>query len=278
VNYDEISRNVFVNTRMARKPTKNKKKTNNVKTNARGKGITKKSQTQPKHQPTEETSNLSDLQSKMKQKLEGAQFRWINQKLYTSSGKDAQSLFQEQPDLFEVYHRGYRAQVSKWPSNPLDGIIKFVLSQRHDLVIADFGCGEAKLAQSVPQKVHSLDLVAQNEHVQACDMANVPLSNNSVDVVVFCLSLMGTNTLDFLKEAQRVLKPNGILKIAEVKSRFPENITQFIKLMAQLGFTLVSQDNANVMFIMFTFKLGVKQTAPKKLINFNFKPCLYKKR
>lgn len=35
----------------------------------------------------------------------------------------------------------------------------------------------------------------------------VPLEDESVDVAVFCLSLMGTNIRDFLEEANRVLKP-----------------------------------------------------------------------
>lgn len=74
------------------------------------------------------------------------------------------------------------------------------------LVIADFGCGEAELAQSVKQKVHSFDLVSTNEQVIACDMAHVPLGNASVDIAVFCLSLMGTNLQDYIVEANRVLK------------------------------------------------------------------------
>lgn len=41
--------------------------------------------------------------------------------------------------------------------------------------VADFGCGDAKLAAQVVQKVHSFDLVAANERVVACNMANVPL-------------------------------------------------------------------------------------------------------
>lgn len=73
-------------------------------------------------------------------------------------------------------------------------------------VIADFGCGEAELSKSVKQKVHSFDLVATNDCVTACDMAHVPLADSSVDVAVFCLSLMGTNLHDYLVEANRVLK------------------------------------------------------------------------
>jgi len=40
-------------------------------------------------------------------------------------------------------------------------------------VVVDFGCGDAKIARSVPNIVHSYDLVALNEHVTACDMAHV---------------------------------------------------------------------------------------------------------
>jgi ribosomal RNA-processing protein 8 len=31
---------------------------------------------------------------------------------------------------------------------------------------------------------------------------------------------MGTNISDFLKEAYRILKPGGVMRIAEVRSRF----------------------------------------------------------
>lgn len=73
-------------------------------------------------------------------------------------------------------------------------------------IVADFGCGEARLAKSIQQKCYSFDLVAANDTVIACNMSNTPLSADSVNVAVFCLSLMGTNLQDFLLEANRVLK------------------------------------------------------------------------
>lgn len=74
-------------------------------------------------------------------------------------------------------------------------------------MVADFGCGDAKLARTFPDnKIHSFDLVAVNQHVTAGDMAHTSLANGSVDIVVFCLSLMGTNLQSFIKEANRVLK------------------------------------------------------------------------
>jgi ubiquinone/menaquinone biosynthesis C-methylase UbiE len=79
--------------------------------------------------------------------------------------------------------------------------------------VADFGCGDAKLAQNVPNKVHSFDLHAHNKWITACDIANVPLEDSTVDIGIFSLSLMGTNYLDFLREAHRVLKQKYELQL-----------------------------------------------------------------
>ena len=40
-------------------------------------------------------------------------------------------------------------------------------------MVADFGCGEALIAQSITNKVYSFDLIAKNKFVTACNMAKV---------------------------------------------------------------------------------------------------------
>ena len=64
------------------------------------------------------------------------------------------------------------------------------------LEIADFGCGEARLARALSsssKKIHSFDLVALNNEVTVCDFSRTPLEKESIDIAIFCLSLMGTN-------------------------------------------------------------------------------------
>ena len=59
------------------------------------------------------------------------------------------------------------------------------------LIVADFGCGEARLAQALSsscKKIHSFDLVALNDKITVCDFSRTPLANESVDIAVFCLS------------------------------------------------------------------------------------------
>lgn len=235
-------------------------------------------------------TQMSALQEQMKASLEGGRFRFLNQKLYTSEGKEAFSLFQQQPELFDFYHKGYRNQVEKWPENPLDIIISWLKKQPYSVVVADFGCGEARLAAEVTAhrcagkkhklgsnkslNIYSFDLVARNPRITACDIAHVPLEKETVDVAVFCLSLMGTNVVDFLKEAFRVLRPGGILKIAEVKSRF-EKVATFLEDLRLAGFDLQSKDETNKMFILFDcVKSDRKPT--KNVIT--LKPCIYKRR
>ena len=123
-------------------------------------------------------------------------------------------LFKSDPALFSSYHQGYQHQAAQWPLDPLNSLMTDILRHDSNLVIADLGCGEARLARSVPNTVHSFDLVAANDSVTVADIANLPLQDKSVDMVVFCLSLMGTNMRDFVFEAAR------ILKIAELESRF----------------------------------------------------------
>ncbi|NXL05397.1 RRP8 protein, partial [Mesembrinibis cayennensis] len=180
------------------------------------------------------------LRARMEERLLGARFRYINQQLYTSTSREAARLFQSDPEAFEIYHRGFAQQVERWPENPVHRIIRYLRRRPASLVVADFGCGDCKIASSVKNKVHSFDLVPLSPLVTVCDMAKVPLAAESVDVAVFCLALMGTNLQEILEEANRVLKQGGILMVAEVASRF-EDIRAFVNSMAQLGFKSVSK-------------------------------------
>jgi ribosomal RNA-processing protein 8 len=147
------------------------------------------------------------LRDKLINQLKGSRFRYLNEVMYSSKGTDSAQLFKDDPSAFQAYHDGYRQQIAKWPMNPLQRIIKSFKKLPKNCVVADFGCGDALLAKSIPQQVYSLDLVAATEGVIECDMAKTPLETGSIDVVVYCLSLMGTNLMDFFAEANRVLKP-----------------------------------------------------------------------
>jgi len=275
------------------------------------------------------------VQEAFKARLAGSRFRILNEELYTTTSQKSYDKFKENPELFEQYHDGFRHQVESWPENPVDVIVKSLTSTYQKktqkstagpYVVADFGCGDAQLAKDLLAvkkikrkdednedenvfEVHSFDLVSPNELVTACDMANVPLKDKSVDACVFCLSLMGTNLADFIREAHRVLKDDGRVKIVEVRSRIEYSLTrkgrnikkggnnkdssssssaattkektegtleEFTDVLGKLGFECIHTDRTNTMFLLLELKKN--RSRPKKNLEFSAKPCIYKRR
>ena len=71
--------------------------------------------------------------------------------------------------------QGFQQQVKRWPQQPLQRAVAWVRELPAAAKVADFGCGGAQLARCVPHTVASLDLVAANPGVIACNMAHTPL-------------------------------------------------------------------------------------------------------
>ena len=230
-----------------------------------------------KNEEADQSASSTSFEAKLKESLMGGRFRFLNEQLYTMNSKKAENLFKQDPEAFKAYHDGYRHQVEKWPLNPLDRIIKMIKKLPKSLEIADFGCGEGKLAKSVPHRVISMDLVSCRDDIIACDMAETPLPTGSVDVAVYCLSLMGTNLKDYLLEANRVLKTDGLIYIAEIQSRF-DNVKDFIKKLDSFGFQLLKQDVGQKVFYFFQFKKVRNVGKVAKVPQLELKPCLYRKR
>lgn len=269
---------------------------------------------------------LTPLQQKMRAKLSSARFRHINEILYTTPSASSHSLFASQPEMYTEYHTGFRRQVEVWPENPVDIFIRTLQDRskikferghnrkwyssekgllplprdREDgfCTVADLGCGDAKIAGTInyqkPRgkgkvKVLSFDLQASTPDVTVADIAHLPLEAESVDIAIFCLALMGTNFLEFIEEAFRILRWRGELWVAEIKSRFnrpistkgqviggkkkkdededdgesiepdgkkldTETFKPFIEALARRGFVLRGQvDDGNKMFVRMEF-------------------------
>jgi ribosomal RNA-processing protein 8 len=317
------------------------------------------------------TSHLTSIQQSMASKLSGSRFRMLNEDLYTSSSTDSFRRFQQDPSLFEEYHRGFREQARTWADQSAESIkggkkgaasaaastgvsnatgaqsksgsgssggpsvannnpviwIKHRILNRYSggkgggakesaakgggakvITVADFGCGDCVLRSSLPQanfQVHCLDLVSPTAPhplanvIRACNIAQIPfIPTESVDVGVYSLALMGTDVFNILKEGSRVLKVDGRLYVAEVRSRFLESakekgakekkrdlMPRFLSLMTALGFEVVERDckSSNKFFVLMEFrkvarykkelKAGAIEGEGQWLL-----PCIYKRR
>ena len=232
----------------------------------RAKGRSRADAVPPPIPPLPATAKLTPMQAAMRQKLVSARFRHLNQTLYTAPSKAALDLFDQNPEMFEDYHAGFRQQVEVWPENPLDNMIatlrtRGLIKQAHSskdkkskgkpapetttedmtgklaplprthgtAIIADLGCGDARLSQTLKDsddtqklqlQIHSYDLHSPSPLVTKADISALPLADGSADIAIFCLALMGTNWISFIEEAYRVLHWKGELWVAEIKSRF----------------------------------------------------------
>ncbi|GBE79347.1 25S rRNA (adenine(645)-N(1))-methyltransferase [Sparassis crispa] len=247
-------------------------------------------------QTSKAEQGLTALQAGMKSSLDGARFRWINELLYKSDSEHAHQMMRENPKAYEEYHTGFRHQVHAWPTNPVAHYIAVLGSYSLKTVIADLGCGDAALARALTPKgltVLSFDLVSDGTFVVEADTcARVPLPGSDtegegegsvVDVVVCALSLMGTNWLGCVREAWRILKAGGELKIAEVASRFTD-VDEFTSVVSSIGFRLKSKDDSNTHFTLFEFKKVARKAKGEKewekllARGSVLKPCEYKRR
>ncbi|KAF7331895.1 Uracil phosphoribosyltransferase [Mycena kentingensis (nom. inval.)] len=243
---------------------------------------------------------LTALQKDMKKSLDGARFRLINETLYKSDSKEAHQMMQKDPNMFQEYHRGFRSQVESWPTNPVEHYISVLSKYPPRTTIADLGCGDAAMARSLTPKglnVLSFDLVSDGVFVVEADIcARLPLPGSEpvvrekstgqghvVDVAVCALSLMGINWTRCVREAWRILRPDGELKIAEVASRFTD-VEEFIGIVSSIGFKLKAKDDGNTHFTLFEFKkIATVGKTDKEWEDITrkgavLKPCEYKRR
>ncbi|KAI0770743.1 methyltransferase-domain-containing protein [Irpex lacteus] len=282
-----------------KKPKKDKGKNDKSQPPADSQPTTSSANGSSKAKGKKKAEGLTSLQADMKNSLDGAKFRWINETLYKSDSSSAHEMMRDNPSVFSEYHTGFRHQVQSWPDNPVSHYISALSSRPAGTLIVDLGCGDAALAKALVPKglaVLSYDLVSDGAFVVEADVcARVPLPGGEgddeeserraqvVDVVVCALSLMSTNWVGCVREAWRVLKLKGDLKIAEVTSRFTD-MEAFVSVVSAVGFKLKSKDDSNTHFILFEF---VKVTRPnktdkewQKLMERGsiLKPCEYKRR
>ena len=172
----------------------------------------------------------------------------MNSRFNTAYSSTTHERLNQNPEEWYLYHTLYREARKEWTEVPFERIAKS-LKKHPDWVIGDFGCGEAKLAALLPNKVYSFDHIAVNENVLACDITHTPVEDGVLDVAVFSLSLMGLNYSDYFKEAYRTLRFGGLLKIAEPISRWTEKRSELLSNISDAGFSLVGKIEESNQFL-----------------------------
>ena len=176
-------------------------------------------------------------------------FSELNKKWSISKSENTFIRLKNDPSEWYYYHTEYSEKRKKWTEIPYIEISK-KLKERPEWIVADMGCGENLLSKEINNKVYAFDYIAKDgEDVIACDMSNVPLNDKMVDAVVFCLSLMGSNTLDYFKESSRILKPYGNLFICEPRKKVENRLEILSKQIESYGFKIIEIKTDSEQFI-----------------------------
>jgi superfamily II DNA or RNA helicase len=167
-------------------------------------------------------------------------FSELNKTWSTSRSTNTFTRLKSDNSEWYFYHDEYTKKRKEWDEIPYEEIAKKIKKGEPDWVIADMGCGENLLSKEIQNQVHAFDYVAlEGENVTACDMSNVPMDDQQVNAVVFSLSLMGSNHLDYLKEGFRILKPYGMLFICEPKKKAESRLDKIKEEIEDIGFKII---------------------------------------
>jgi hypothetical protein len=209
---------------------------------------------------------VNPTKSEIKAKLERpgfipkiSDFSKLNQQYNTENSENTYRRLQQNPDEWVEYHKLYREARKEWKVVPYEEMIERIIEISPRLKVGDFGCGEAKIMEALGEnRVFSCDHVAINDKVKSCDMKSVPLPNGSLDVVVFSLSLMGKNWVDYIVEANRCLWAGGHLLIAETTHALSEGrLSDLRQVIVNHNFEIIKEEQIDA----FTF------IKAKKLVN-----------
>ncbi|MDB4130540.1 SNF2-related protein [Flavobacteriaceae bacterium] len=177
-------------------------------------------------------------------KKELGDFSELNKKWSVSNSKTIKERLKKDKSEWNYYHTLYREKRKEWNEIPYVEISK-KLKGREDWLIADLGCGENLLSKEINNKVLSFDYVGIDDSVNECDISNLPLKDNKVDVSVFSLSLMGSNYIDYLKEGYRILKPYGNMFIVEPKKKWENKSEKLVSELDSIGLKIVENYTSN---------------------------------
>ncbi len=196
-------------------------------------------------------------------------FSRMNNRWYMSTSESTHARLAQNPEEWAHYHTMYRQLREAWPIVPYKEEVRWLSErEREGLVVGDFGCGEALIAKAVSDRhqIHSFDHVAIDNSVVACDLAKVPLENATLDVAIFCLSLMGANFTDYIREAHRCLRLDGWLHIWEPASYF-EDVNAFCARLERLGFDVMAPQTQGAFLRIYAVR-NAKTPDPKLVLPF----------
>ena len=184
----------------------------------------------------------------------------LHKKYKTMSSQNLNKQFNDNKEEWEKYHEISKQNEQSFPEEdiPRNRIIKKLetFGGKRKKEVVDLGCGYGEISQYFKDNnrfvFQNFDHVAINDTIISKDIKNTELDDTSVDIVIMCLSMWGSNCKDYLKEAYRILDIGGTLYIVEPYKRWndnEENKNRLVELLKENNFVIAEQIDEKFMYI-----------------------------
>ena len=173
-----------------------------------------------------------------------SEFQGLNQRISTSTCEGVFSKIITNESDWREYHKLWDQSTIGIYDRPINTVARDFLRSTKHKVLGDMGCGMNKLKTLLPDnyEVISVDMYAADETVKVCNIMDTSsiISDNSLDIAVYCLSLWSRNWRDILKDAYRILDYDGKLIIVEPVSSLSKSINRMRETLIENKFNNIS--------------------------------------
>jgi hypothetical protein len=97
----------------------------------------------------------------------------------------------------------------------------------------------------------------------AMEDAHFVIADENLDLAIFCLSLMGSNFTDHIRDAHRCLRIDGMLHVWEATNYF-DDVRKFCTALSRLGFDVMEPSTEGAFTRIYAVKNAKK--ADSKLV------------
>jgi ribosomal RNA-processing protein 8 len=174
----------------------------------------------------EENTQQPTTNTTKKERIE-CELTKYHRKFITMRSDNLAQHFRSNRDDFIEYHRirDENLETFEQHDRPHERIItelNKIKTKRQKLVV-DMGCGLAKIAEYFKNdrrfQFINYDHVSTKENIIECDISEMPLEDDSIEICIMSFALWGSNCEEYITEAHRVLESGGKLYIIDSTKR-----------------------------------------------------------
>jgi ribosomal RNA-processing protein 8 len=175
--------------------------------------------------PSAKSKKETPEQKKERVKSEISQ---LHQKYKTMKSENLHKEFNEDRQLWNKYHEISEENEKSFPEHeiPRNRMITELnkIKTKRTKKVVDMGCGKGQISQYFQNDTRfnftNYDHVSSNDTIISCDISNIPLEEDSVEICILSLAMWGSNCKEYVKEANRILESGGKLYIIEPTKRW----------------------------------------------------------